>query len=259
MVRKILLNASLILICIGLLRLVVPVSASSELPQANYSTPTPDQSGRVVYVVQPGDTCLSITLWTGVDENKLRQLNKLDENCTIIEGEQLLLGIIETPALTAGPSPTPAEQLPTPTPFNGSGIICVYLFDDLNGNALADVSEQPIAGGAISITDRSVQISETGSTGGDGTPVCFENLPEGEYNISVAPPEGYNPTTVMNYPLKLVAGDQAIVDFGAQLSSEAEPPTPTEGGRSPLLGILGGLLVLVGIGMGIYLRFFKRV
>jgi hypothetical protein len=258
MVRNIFLIGSGILISAMLLGLSIPVSASNEHPQANYATPTPDQNGRVIYVVQPNDTCTGIALWTGVDENRLRQLNKLDENCTIVEGQQLLLGLLETQVPTPGPSPTSGPQQPTPTPFNGSGIICVYLFDDLNGNALSETTEAPIAGGAISITDRSVQISKTGTTTGDGLPVCFEELPEGDYNISVAPPEGYNPTTIMNYPLTLTAGDRSIVDFGAQLSSLAEPGIPPEEGRTPLLGIFGGLLVLIGIGLAIYVRLLKR-
>jgi len=39
----------------------------------------------------------------------------------------------------------------------------------------------------------------------------------------VAVPEGYNPTTVMNYALTVNAGDQALLDFGAQVSAQAVP------------------------------------
>ena len=81
---------------------------------------------------------------------------------------------------------------------------------------------------------------------------CFEEIPEGEYNISVAAPEGYNPTTLMNYSLALQAGESSTLDFGAQISSLAVPTPVSEGGRSPVLGIMGGILVLAGAGMGIY-------
>lgn len=67
-------------------------------------------------------------------------------------------------------------------------------------------------------------------------------------------PEGYNPTTRMNYALTLQAGNSSTLDFGAQLSSQALPTPVAEGGRSPLMGILGVAVVLAGIGLGIYAR-----
>ncbi|NPV85480.1 MAG: LysM peptidoglycan-binding domain-containing protein [Anaerolineae bacterium] len=241
-----------------MLGMALPVSANRALPQANYQTPTPNAEGRILYIVQAGDTCLSISLWTGIDQNTLRQLNNLDENCTILEGQALLLGIYQTPTPQPGVPPTPEPQQPTPTPFKGSGNICIYLFEDINGNGIPETGESPLAGGAISITDRDGLLSKTGDTVNKPDPLCFEDLPEGDYNISVAPPQGYNPTTIMNYPLTLAAGDKALVDFGAQLSSAAVPPAPSEGGRSPLLAIFGAVLVLAGIGLGIYLLIQKR-
>ncbi|KPL77654.1 hypothetical protein ADN00_08645 [Ornatilinea apprima] len=251
MKKRLFLLTSLILT--GLLALLAaPVTATPQQPQAFYQTPTPGADGRIIYIVKPGDSCLSISLLTGVELNDLRLLNNLDEECLLTEGKQLLLGVVTEPTVTPGPSPTPTQALPTPTPFNGSGEICVFLFEDLNGNALAEELELSIAGGAVSITDREGEVSLTGETTTDPEPLCFSELAEGEYNISVAPPEGYNPTTAMNYPLILRAGDRSILDFGAQLSSEAQPLAPSEGGRSPVMAIVGGLLLLGGIGLGVY-------
>lgn len=246
-----------------LLVLAAPVSASPP-QQVYYQTPTAGADGQILYVVKAGDSCLSISLLTGVDIVELRKINNLDEECFLAEGRKLLLGIVQEATVTPGPSPTPTAAAPTPTPFNGNGQICVLLFDDVNGNALAEANEKPIKGGAISVSDREGKISQTQDTtgevnaDGDPVPLCFEDLPEGEYTISAAPPEGYNPTTVMNYTLKLNAGDQSTIDFGAQLNSQAQPVSPAEGGRSPLLGILGGLLVLGGAGLGIYFALLKR-
>ena len=83
-------------------------------------------------------------------------------------------------------------------------------------------------------------------------------MPEGDYNVSVGPPEGYNPTTAMNYPLVVKAGDLSILNFGAQLSSAAEPPSVEEGGRSPLMLIIGAVLILVGVGVAFYFFRMKR-
>jgi hypothetical protein len=265
MTKKILIALTLLFAVSFALWYSMPASASSQPQQI--ASPTPDENGRVIYIVQENDTCLSIALrFLNGDTNLLRQLNNLDEECLIRPGQELLLGLYEAPTATPGPSPTPTIMVPTPTPYPGSGEICVRLFMDVNGNGMADEGELPIEGGAISITDRENIISLTGTTVLDADPtttdlepICFNDIPEGEYNISVGVPEGYNPTTSMNYPLKLKAGDQSLLDFGAQISSaalitQAQP----ENQRSPLLGILGGGLVLIGIGLGIYIRWLKR-
>lgn len=245
------------------LALTFPANASPP-SQVYYQTPTAGADGRVIYVVKAGDSCLSIALLTGIDVAELRRINKLDEECFLAEGQKLLLGIPQEPAATPGPSPSPTTLLPSPTPFNGSGQICILLFEDVNGNALAEGGEPPIPNGVVSVSDRDAKVSLTGKTTSqldeDGLPipVCFDGLPENEYNISVALPEGYNPTTVLNYSLKLNAGDLSTIDFGAQLNSEAQPATPGEGGRSPLLGLIGGALVLGGIGLGVYFAFFRQ-
>jgi hypothetical protein len=244
--------------------------ATSSQPQAVQYTPTPDADGRYLYIVQDGDSCLSIALrYLNGDTNKLRELNSLDEECALQIGQELLLGIFEAPTVTPGPSPTPTPITPTPTAYAGNGEICIFLFNDVNGDGMAEENEPPIEGGAISITNGKGTVSLTGTTLGVFDPLCFQEIPEDEYNVSVAPPEGYNPTTVKDYSLKLMAGDQAILDFGAQISSLALFPddTAAENGesssaagsqRSPMLGILGGLLIVGGIGLGVYFRWLKR-
>ncbi len=258
-----------LLLSTALLWVVTPVAASR---QPQIASPTPNSEGNIIYTVQEGDTCLSISLrYMNGDVNQLIQLNDLDTDCSITTGQALLLGTFAAPTATEGPSPTATSFVPSATPTPGTGVICVLLFNDLNGNSRKDSDEYPIAGGAISITDRDGVTSLTGTTVMDGDPstadlepLCFENLPEGEYNISVGPPEGYNATTVMNYALSLKAGDNSIVDFGAQTSSagaivaEQQPGVEETRQRSPLLGIVGGILVLAGIGMGIYLRVLRR-
>lgn len=250
---------------------VIP-AAAGPLPQ-QLPSPTPDESGRYMYIVQANDTCLSIALrYLDGDVNQLIELNNLDADCVIVTGQQLILGYSEITTPTSGPSPTPTSSVPTPTPTPGTGEICVMLFDDINGNGRKDPEEFPMAGGAISISDREGITSLTGTTVIDGDlttsdelePLCFDNLPEGDYNISVGPPEGYNPTTIMNYPLTLNAGDRSILDFGAQTSSagalieEQSGTGEDQSRRSPLLGIIGGVMVLFGIGLGVYLRVLRR-
>jgi hypothetical protein len=240
---------SLLFLTAILLFNIFPVQADASLPQVVYSTPTPNAEGRIVFVVRAGDNCNSISFLTGVPLDELRRLNNLKEDCALIEGQQLLLGIAEKPAQAV--TPTPLNQVPTPTLPPGSGDVCVLLFDDINGNSIPDGNETPLAGGAISITDRDGKISLTNKTSAT-EPVCFLAIAEGEYNISVAVPEGYNPTTLLNYPFKLRGGDKSTIDFGAQPGSKIVNPSPSDGGRSPILGIVGALLILGGAGLGFF-------
>ena len=217
-------------------------------------TPTAGPDGRILYIVKANDTLLSISLLTGVPIEQLRGLNNLTGD-TIYEGQKLLLGLagpVEV-TFTPGPSPTPTPIIPTPTPQPGNGNICVLLFNDLNGDALRSADEMAIPDGAISISNRSGTVSLTANTVSGADPVCFEDLPEGDFAISVAVPSGYNATTATNYSLQLKAGDETYIDFGAQVTSQtiAEAPTPTGSGKSPLLGIIGGIFLIAGVGLAL--------
>ena len=244
----------------------VPVTADTQ-PQVTYQTPTAQPDGRVIYIVQSNDTCLRIQLLTNVTIDQIRTLNKLDQNCTINPGQELLLMVI-TPASSPTPNPkiSPTPLLPTPTPMKGSGKICVVLFNDTNGNAIHEASEPQLGGGAVSISDRQASISRTINTTDAPEPLLCEEVPEGEYNISMAIPSGYNATKAMNAIAKVQAGDQAIFEFGAQVSGLIpQAPVTSSGGETPRqeenslpLAILGGLSILLGIGLGGYILFTRR-
>lgn len=227
-------------------------------PQAQVPiyTPTPGPDGKIIWVVRSNDTLLSLSLITGISVDTLRQLNNLTGD-TIIVGQKLIIGLAG-PALvtpTAGPTPTPTPILPTPTPKPGSGTLCIILFDDRNGDSLRQAEEPSIAGGAISVNNRAGSVSLTADSDSGSEHKCFKDLPEGEYTASVAVPQGFNPTTNNMYSVTLKAGEQTYIDFGAQPNSQtlAEAPMlPAEGKKSPLLGIIGGLFLLVGVGVAIF-------
>lgn len=257
---KISMRLSLILAVVLLLVLAIPVSAHPLAQGAVYQTPTPGPDGRILYKVQEDDTCLKISLLTGISTDQIRKLNNLTAECIVQPGQDLLLGKVDVTAQS--PTPRVAASataiLPTSTPFNGTGDVCVFLYDDVNGDAMRQDDEVAIPDGAISLSDRSGKVSKTAKTEAGSKAVCFNQLPEGDYNLSVAIPQGYNPTTAMNSAFKLVAGDKSMFDFGAQLNSQAQPVTAGEGGRSPVLGVLGLILLLSGAGLGVYLRRIKR-
>ncbi len=232
--------------------------ASAAYPgQIPIYTPTPGPDGRIIYIVQPNDTLLSISLLTGISVEELRALNNLTGD-TIYPGQELLLGYAGPPEETAvlGPSPTPTELLPTPTPKPGLGNLCILLFQDINGDAVRQEEEVSIPDGLISFGNQSGEVSMTTNTVAGSEPECFNDLPEGRYTISVAIPEGYNPTTELDIEVNLGAGEEIYVNFGAQLNSQAQneaPQIPAQGeGRSPLLGIVGGVFLVVGVLIAVF-------
>jgi LysM repeat protein len=252
-IKKPLLAMGICLAALVFLIMLLPAGYSTGYSQAFYYTPTPGSDGRILYTVKQNDNCISIALKNGISEAQLRQLNNLQANaCSTLQiGQQLLIGVKQenTPIPTSNIPVTPS-----PTPIKGNGSICIYLFNDTNGNALAETNEPALAGGQVSITDQLGKVNRTGATLDTGDPVCFENVPEGDYNISVAIPEGYNPTTAMNFKLALGAGDSATVDFGAQPGSRLVT-TATEGSRpSPLLAVLGLFFIAAGVGLWFYLQ-----
>jgi len=240
----------------------LPVRASQPAQQ-QVSTPTPGPDGRIIYIVQPGDSCFRVAAISGITVDQLRALNpQLDDNCTLVVGTELVLGLAgPAPASTApgGPLPTAVVPTITPTPLVGATEICVLLYEDANGNALREETELGIEGGAVSVSNTAGTYSRQDTTVSIIDPdteeplqTCFEDVPEGEYNVSVAVPDNYNPTMEMTLSFFVKAGDRAFIDFGAQsqtitLVEDEEAPT-----RSPALGIFGIILLLGGLGLGWY-------
>jgi hypothetical protein len=270
-----LVGLSLLLILAFALSLSFPAQAAPVAQYTVFPTPTPGPDGRIIYIVQANDTLWRISAITGVSIDDLRRLNNLTPEQLIHEGDQLLIGLAGPAILTPtpGPAPTPTSNLPSPTSPPGFGTLCVLLYEDVNGDSLREETEPSLPRGAISVGDRLGKVSLTAETPSGGISdkvypdpqdvgyTCFDQLPEGEYNITVAVPEGYNPTTVLNRTLGLKAGDETLIAFGAQANEETVVETaiiPETPGKSPILGILGGLFLLVGAGLGVYAVLLRR-
>ncbi len=256
------------------------VQAAPQAQLTPFPTPTPGADGRILYIVKANDTLWRISAITGVTLDELRALNKLGTDETIREGDVLLIGFAG-PALvtvTAGPSPTPAPITPTPTYSPGSGNLCVILYDDLNGDMMRQEEEPALSNGAISVSNLTGSTSLTADSDAATDDcnidpdyeqeiatgyVAFYDLPEGEYRISVAIPDGYNPTSALDKSITLNAGDQSYLTFGAQVKQEKALPTEsiveiTPQDRSPLLAVIGVVIVLAGIALGVYAGLLAR-
>jgi len=250
----------LIMVTVGM---ALPANSVTAAPPAQgFVTATPGPDGRILYTVVEGDSCSSVALLHGITVQQIRQFNtRLDDSCTLTIGQQIVVGLAQPDTgPTPGPAPTLAPPTVTATPFNGTTEVCVLLFDDVNGDSLRQETEFGIDGGAVSLTNLNGSYSETQNTTADVDPdtsgpvrSCFSDVPQGQYNVSMAVPDGYNPTMLLSYTLTVKAGDRASVDFGAQSKTlTAAQPTDQGGNRSSGLGFFGLLLLLGGIGLGYY-------
>lgn len=228
-----------------------------------FPTPTPNAQGEILYTVQPGDTAWRVAAVAGISLEELYALNGLQDTDFLVEGQQLILGRVQPSQPTAAATDE-AEVAPSATPAEGSGEICALLFEDSNGNARLEETEQPLNGGQVSIADDSGQVVGESATAEQIVDeeiigVCFTGLDGGDYNVSGAVPEGYNPTTSMNAPLTLRPGEVKYVEFGAQASAALlDNPPQAGGGSSSLLGLLGVVLLLAAGGLGYYASRYGR-
>ncbi len=274
--RNVLLSAFFLVVILGISLQSTRTLASPQAQLTVIPTPTPGPDGRIIYIAKEGDNVWYISAISGISTDKFRELNPFIINDIIVPGQAYLLGFAgpSAGAPTAGPVPTQAAVTPSPTSSPGWGILCVLLYNDINGDSMRQETEPSIPGGEISVSNRQGTVSLTAETPAGGasativnpTPqesgyTCFDQLLQGEYLISVAAPEGYNRTTVLNKTLRLEAGQTTQLAFGAQANSELSAETaliPESPRKSPVLGILGGILLAAGIGLGIYATLLRR-
>lgn len=238
--------------------LILP-HAGQALPLAQFTpfpTPTPRPDGRIIHIAIEGDSAWRIAAIYGLNLEELRSLNKWGDNPNIQTGAEIILGFasVVEPTQAVGPAPTPAPILPTPSAEPGWGELCIILYNDLNGDSMRQETELSLPGGAISISSRLGDYSITANTTSGDTHQCFQNVPEGRILISVAVPNGYSPTTIMDYSLTIGPGETAYIPFGAQANSETEiqMPTPQGSGRSPVLAVVGTGMLVVAVGLALY-------
>ena len=258
----------------GFLWLAYPIAAvraennpKPALQPTPFLTPTPRQDGKVVYLVQEGDSLWRIAAIAGITLEELMAMNGIQPGDYITPGMELELGVGGPAIATAAPfdaQATPTQDILTPTPVVGSAEICIMLFKDENGNGRLEEGELPLAGGQISVVDVNGIVAgevTTEDLSDEEDPVghCFPEVMSGDYNVSAAVPPEYNPTTVLNVPVSLNPGDIKYLQFGAQPSSSIGGSLGTDDGdRSTVLGLLGVLLLISAGALGYYASRISR-
>jgi hypothetical protein len=252
---------------LGFVSLMMPVQAAPAYQLTDFPTPTPGSDGRILYVVQADDTLWRISAVTGVSLDELRRLNNLDVDAVIRPGQTLLLGLASPFQATPEPGATqvvPQQPLvtPTPTPLVDTSAICALLYLDVNGNAIREEAEIALADGEVSVTERLGAYSDKRTTTFQDEPICFEQIPPGEYIITMALPGGLNRTTNLSVTVVLAPGDTTYLNFGAQptgafptVVGPGSEAASGSGGSVPLIATAGIFLLLGGVGLGLWAAF----
>jgi LysM repeat protein len=270
-------------------------AATATRPASNSGLPTPRPDGKIIYIVQEGDTGWVIAANAGLTIDQLRQLNPNVNIDLLSVGTELVIGQ-STPsaaptsavtATTAAEATAPAEATAVPTgdatpaaegtPIEDMPSVCVLLFEDVNGDNQRQVeAEGAIAGGLISLinADTGTTVAEHTTSGDeimqtsepdDPQPgYCFMGVEPGNYRVAAAPPSGYNATSQSDFALSIAPGSTGTqIRFGAQRGADApvvDPAPPDDGSRlrNALFGAVGVMLLLLAAGLGVTLVMRRR-
>ena len=209
-------------------------------------SPTPDETGAITVIVQPGESLWIIAARAGLSLPELLAMNNLTEAEVINPGDVLLIGQgtpggatpgVTTPGVTTplagtpGGSPTATPPPPTlrPTETRAEAAICLLAFDDVNRDGVHDEGEPLRAGVAFTLYNTEAVVANYISDG-VSEPKCLRGLLPGEYRVtrSIAPGEVL--TTSGDWALSLTAGSELRQEFGSVIGAAGDAAgTPAAG------------------------------
>lgn len=120
--------------------------------------------------------------------------------------------------------PPPPTETPVPTPSGGT--ICVNTFADENANGLRDPLEGYMASVPLRIGKDGVLVNQ-GTSNGTETPLCFDGLEPGEYEIAQQLPGTLEMTTAGNLSIDVAQGQVIGLEFGSRFR---QVPLGSDGG-----------------------------
>ena len=220
----------------------VTTQAATTVPLAPppWISPTPDATGAIVVIVQPGESMWVIAARAGISLPELLAFNNLTEQSIINPGDALIVGYVtpEVIATLEETTPTPPPPPPTlrPTEPRPEAAVCLTAFDDVNRNGIHDAGEPLRAGVAFTIYNSEAVVANY-ITDGHSEPKCLGGLAPGEYRVTRSLAPGETLTTAGNWTLNLTAGSELRQDFGSVMGpatmaadaagNEQSPPAQT--------------------------------
>jgi hypothetical protein len=204
-------------------------------------SPTPDETGAITVIVQPGESMWVIAARAGLTLPELLALNNLTGSSIISPGDVLLIGYstpgATTPdaatltAMTPSPTPPPPTHRPTATPAEAA--ICLTAFEDLNRNGARDEGEPLRAGVAFTVYNTQMVVANH-ITDGRSEPACLRLRP-GEYRVTRSVLSGEVLTTAGDWALSLSAGSELHQAFGSFMGEAPASPTTDDGPQTAVV------------------------
>lgn len=199
-------------------------------------SPTPDATGAIVVIVQPGESLWIIAARAGLSLPELLALNGLTDQSIINPGDAIIIGQVTPPAISTPDEGSPTATLPPPTPRptepRPEAAVCLTAFDDLNRNGIREATEPLRAGVAFTVYNTEAVVANY-ITDGRSEPRCLRGLSPGSYRVtrSVAPGEVL--TTGGDWSLNLSAGGELYQAFGSVMGEAAAGDSPATGPAAP--------------------------
>jgi hypothetical protein len=198
-------------------------------------SPTPDETGAITVIVQPGESMWVIAARARLTLPELLAMNNLTEADIISPGDVLLIGYATPTAPTTAPqlitpSATPPPPTPRVTPTPAEASICLVAFDDLDRDGLRDPGEPLRAGVAFTVYDTQSVVANHIS---DLTETNCLTLPPGEYRVTRSVLSNEVLTTAGDWALSVSPGSELHQAFGSFIG---EAPAGTAVSQQPATG-----------------------
>jgi hypothetical protein len=201
-------------------------------------SPTPDETGAISVVVQPGESLWTIAARAGMSLPDLLALNNLTEQSVINPGDVLVIGYVTpeaTPVTPEAGSPTATRPPPTPRPTEPppEAAICLTAFNDLDRDGIHDAEESLRSGVAFTIYNSQAVVANY-ITDGISEPKCLEGIAPGEYRVTRSVVSGEVLTTAGDWALNVSADSRLYQSFGSFIGDSGEivpGNTPTVTGQ----------------------------
>lgn len=213
-------------------------AAEDTLPIAPpaWVSPTPDETGAIVVIVQPGESLWIIAARAGLTLADLLALNGLTEQSVINPGDRIIIGQaapeVATPEEAAPATPLPPPTL-RPTEARPEAAVCLSAFDDVNRNGIHDAGEPLRAGVAFTIYNTQAVVANY-ITDGRQEPKCLGGLWPGEYRITRSVAPGEILTTEGDWHLNLSGGSDLYQAFGSFIGATQTAVPAAPGGQETL-------------------------
>jgi uncharacterized repeat protein (TIGR01451 family) len=188
------------------------VQDSNEVALSNWTVTVKDTSGNVVDTVITQDTAVCVQVPA--------------------PGTYVVSEVVQTGWTPTTPNPQtvtvqPGQTVNVAFGNQGRAEICVFKFNDLNGNGTQDSGEPPLPGWSFTVSPAPLPPATSPVTTGPEGRVCFNVTAPGSYTITEQVQSGWTPTTPTTQTVTVQPGQTVTVNvvFGNKQIECVPPPS----------------------------------